>query len=110
MGCRAGRGSCLVAKTGLSKPLEVSQEFVLHPVLLVNTSKALGCVSMACPCALKNAQAVISPSVPESLFPPSLGSEQWQQVDPEAKPKLVGLQIWRKWAVSADGAAGSEQE
>lgn len=49
MGCWAGRGSCLVAKTGLSKPLGASQELALHAVLLVNTSKALGCVSMACP-------------------------------------------------------------
>lgn len=95
-----------VAKTGLST-LGASQELVLHPV---NTSRACGCVSMACPCALPDAQAVISPSVPESLFPPSLGPEQRLQGDPKAKPKLVGLQIWRKWALPPDGAAGSEQE
>lgn len=44
--------------------------------------------------------AVISLSVPETLFPLSLGSEEWQQADPEAKPKLVWLHIWRKWAAS----------
>lgn len=60
--------------------------------------------------ALRDAQAVISPSVPESLFPLSLGSEQRQQAGPEAKATLVGLQIWRKWAVSPNGAAGSEQK
>lgn len=35
-------------------------------------------------------------------FPLSLGSEQcwWQQTDPGAKTKLVGLQIWREQAAS----------
>lgn len=45
-----------VAKTGLFKPLGVSQELVLHPLLLVNASKVHGYVSMACPCALQDAQ------------------------------------------------------
>lgn len=48
-----------LAKAALSKPLRASWELVLHPVLPANTSKADGCVSMACLRAPQDAQAVI---------------------------------------------------